>query len=174
MVTTRCCLCDWLLLVFFFCHNGGDELTHSRISFSQLWLQFQRHGQHGSDVILWAVHFHRQTEPLTSCADLAQSVEVVWTKSSDPDFDTVLLELRYRILQNFDHSGKRGCNSAGCAKVLSIIRQFASPTVVATVCAYTTDSPLRATIVHTRLSSFKTEFQGCPSFPSNVFLPAFF
>ena len=101
---------------FFFYHNGGDELTHSRISFSQLWLLSQRYGQHSSDVSLWAVHFHRQAKPLTSCVDLAQSVAEVWTTSSDPDFDTVLLELQYRILQNFDHSGKRGCNSAGCAK----------------------------------------------------------
>ena len=82
----------------FFYHNGGDELTHSRISFSQLWLLSQRHGQHSSDVSLWAALFHRQTKPLTSC--------VVWTSSSKPDFDTVLLELQYRILQNFDHSGE--------------------------------------------------------------------
>jgi len=99
----------------FFYHNvfrtdGGDEFSHNRISFSQLWLQFQRHGRHGNDVSLWAVHFHRQTKPLTNCLNPTQSVEVVWTSSSNPDFDTVLLELKHRILQNFDHSGKRGCN----------------------------------------------------------------
>ena len=46
---------------FCFNHNGGDELTHSRIRFSKLWLLSQRHGHHSSDVSLWAVHFHRQT-----------------------------------------------------------------------------------------------------------------
>merc|ERR1712136_649056 len=91
----------------FFRTDGGDELTHSRISFSKLWLLSQRHGQHSSDVSLWTVHFHRQTKPLISCVHLATSVKVVWTSSSNPHFDTVLLELQYRILQNFDHSGKR-------------------------------------------------------------------
>ena len=106
--------------VLFFYHNvfrtdGGDEFSHNRISFSQFGLLSQRHGQHSSDVSLWTVQFHGQTKPPTNCLNPTQVVEVVWTSSSDPYFDRVLLELQHRMFHNFDHIGKRCFNI--CKKI---------------------------------------------------------